>query len=225
MPTPKSQLLQAEQKALQLFDKIEELGLIVPGKSEKQLNDEILKLAADFLGTRKFWHKRIVRAGKNTLCPYKENPPDHILQENDILFFDFGPVFEQWEADIGITSVLGDDPTRHQLKSDVEKAWEEGKAYFEKHREYITGAELYAFTCEMAKRYGWQYGNEHCGHLVGRFPHEQLLGEERINYIHPDNHQRMSAPDQHGEERHWIYEIHFVDTEKQIGGFYERLLS
>jgi hypothetical protein len=35
----------------------------------------------------------------------------------------------------------------------------------------------------------------------------------------------MRSCDENGEERHWILEIHFVDRERQIGGFYEELLT
>ena len=77
----------------------------------------------------------------------------------------------------------------------------------------------------MAKKYGWEYGNHHCGHLVGNFPHEKLLGEDEINYIHPNNDVLMSAKDINGEERFWIYEIHFVDKKLEIGGFFEQLVS
>jgi Xaa-Pro dipeptidase len=28
-----------------------------------------------------------------------------------------------------------------------------------------------------------------------------------------------------GQERHWIFEIHFVDRARQIGGSYEELLT
>jgi hypothetical protein len=33
---------------------------------------------------------RIVRAGRNTLAPYDENPPDLTVGEDDILFLDLG---------------------------------------------------------------------------------------------------------------------------------------
>src|SRR3989339_64551 len=89
----KRQLLQAQFKAEELFRAIETGNLITPLKSEKVLNDEVYELAFTLFGIRKYWHKRIVRAGKNTLLPYKENPPDLIMQPDDILFFDFGPVF------------------------------------------------------------------------------------------------------------------------------------
>jgi len=35
----------------------------------------------------------------------------------------------------------------------------------------------------------------------------------------------MFAPDTNGMKRNWILEIHFVDREKQIGGFFEQLLT
>jgi Xaa-Pro dipeptidase len=44
-------------------------------------------------------------------------------------------------------------------------------------------------------------------------------------YVHPDSDLRMRSLDETGQRRHWILEIHFVDTERQIGGFYEELLT
>jgi Xaa-Pro aminopeptidase len=123
MTTAFTNLIDAQNKAIELFNSIQKKELIVPGKTEKQLNTEIYDLAFKLFGIKKYWHKRIVRSGKNTLCPYKENPPDLVLQNNDILFFDFGPVFENWEADIGKTFVLGNDTFKQKLKMDVEKAW------------------------------------------------------------------------------------------------------
>jgi hypothetical protein len=35
----------------------------------------------------------------------------------------------------------------------------------------------------------------------------------------------MSSKDKFNEDRFWIYEIHFIDEEKQIGGFFEQLIS
>jgi len=35
----------------------------------------------------------------------------------------------------------------------------------------------------------------------------------------------MRTPDALGRKRHWILEIHFVDRAKNIGGFYEELLT
>ena len=121
MPLSKvEELLKAEEKALNLFRVAETRGLIIAGKTEKQLNTELFDLAFELYGIKKFWHKRIVRSGKNTLHPYKENPPDLMIQNNDILFFDFGPVFEDWEADVGRTYLIGSDPLKNKLKTDIE---------------------------------------------------------------------------------------------------------
>ncbi|MBA2582901.1 MAG: aminopeptidase P family protein [Bacteroidetes bacterium] len=221
----KQLLIEAEEKATYLFDKIQELGIIIEGKTEYQLNKEVFNLAFELFNIKKYWHKRIVRSGKNTLFPYKENPPDLVLQRDDIVFFDFGPVFENWEADIGRTYVLGNDQNKLKLKKDVELAWYEGKDYFEKNKQNLSGADFFNYTKKLAEKFGWQFGNIHCGHLIGNFPHEKLCGEEIVNYIHPDNNKLMSDKDKNGNERFWIYEIHFIDKELEIGGFYEQLLS
>ena len=71
------------------------------------MNADIYALAEKMYGISTYWHKRIVRAGRNTLLPYAENPPDLTIGEDDILFLDLGPVFEKWEADFGRTFVLG----------------------------------------------------------------------------------------------------------------------
>lgn len=217
-------LIEAENNAIQLFDAIQNHGLIQIGKSEKELNEEIFALAKKLFGIEKFWHKRIVRAGKNTLCPYKENPPNLILQENDILFFDFGPVFDEFEADLGRTYVLGADDRMLQLKMDVELVWDEVYQFYLSNSSTITGAELYNFACQAANNKGWEYGNEHAGHLIGKFPHEKILLEETRNYIHPENKEKMSTPDRFGNDRYWILEIHLVDTQNQIGAFFEQLM-
>jgi len=218
------ELLATEEKAIGLFKEIENRKLIVAGKSEKQLNNEVFALAEELYSIKKYWHKRIVRAGRNTLLPYRNNPPNLIIQHEDILFFDFGPVFEKWEADIGRTFVLGNDESRLKLQKDVEEAWQEGLAFYLQHKANLTGAEFYTYSLQLAAKYSWEYGNIHCGHLIGKFPHERISGEQVTNYIHPNNHQKMCEWDKHGNERHWILEIHFIDREKQIGGFFEQLL-
>ena len=220
----KENLLVAEEKAKQLFLEIEERGWIEAGISEIDLSNKIFDLAFEMFQTKKHWHKRIVRSGSNTLLPYSKNPPNRIITEDDILFFDFGPVFEQWEADLGRTYVVGSDPEKIRLKEDVETCWDLGKEYFDKDPS-MTGATLYAYVCGLAKSRSWEFGNEHCGHLIGKFPHERIQGEKTLNYIHPNNHTPMNTLDQYGEARDWILEIHFIDTKQRIGGFFEQVLT
>ncbi len=224
MDAVKTKLIEAELKAAQLFQIAEDRGLIVAGKTEHQLNEAVFALAKELFGIEKYWHKRIIRSGPNTLQPYNENPPDLVIREDDILFFDFGPIFEDWEADFGRTYVIGNDPVKHKLKNDIELAWQEGKDWF--HRQTtLTGAAFYQYAVDMARRYGWTYGGEIAGHLIGQFPHQRLEKGNHGLYVHPENHNDMFAPDADGNKRNWILEIHFVDTERQIGGFFEQLLT
>jgi len=229
MDAVKTKLIEAEEKAAELFRIAEDRGLIRAGKTERQLNEEVFALAKELFGIEKYWHKRIIRSGPNTLEPYNENPPDLVIQENDILFFDFGPIFEDWEADYGRTYVIGNDPVKHKLKTDIELAWNEGKTWFHAQKGLpgrpLPGAELYEYAVGLAKKYGWTYGGEIAGHLIGQFPHERLeKGNYRL-YVHPENYSDMFAPDEQGNPRNWILEIHFVDKERKIGGFFEQLLT
>ena len=220
----KERLIEAEKKAVQLFNETLNRGYVKPGITEDELTVKIHDLAFEMFGTKQHWHKRIVRAGKNTLQPYSKKPPNRIVEGDDILFFDFGPVFEQWEADLGRTYVIGNDPQKLRLKKDVEECWQLGKAYYDSYPK-ITGAELYHHVCKLAMERSWQFGNEHSGHLIGKFPHEKIHNEKKLNYIHPDNHLPMKANDENDQLRDWILEIHFIDNNLEIGGFYEQLLS
>ena len=65
-----------------------------------------------------------------------------MLQSDDILFLDLGPVFEQWEADFGRTFVLGSDLLKHKLRQDVGQAFADGKRYFNENQD-ITSDQLF----------------------------------------------------------------------------------
>jgi Xaa-Pro aminopeptidase len=175
-------------------------------------------------GTTRHWHKRIVRSGPNTLKPYKENPPDRVIGPDDIVFADFGPIFEEYEADFGRTFVLGDDPVKHRLRDDLPKVFAAGKSFFENTPD-ITGERLYAEVAGLADKAGWELGGWHAGHLVGEFPHETIEGAHVESYVTPDNATPMRRTDKTGRTCHWILEIHLIDRERGFGGFYEELLT
>lgn len=221
----KQRLSLSEQKAKELFKAIEDRGLIIPGKSEKQLCDEIVHIAKEDFGVDNHWGKKIVRTGINTLQPYMADPPDLVIQEGDILFFDFHPVFDGWEADLGRTYVLGKDPLKQKIKKDVETAWYEGNSwYFNQNK--LTGAEFFNYATDLAKRYGYEFGNAIAGHIIGEFPHEQPDDPNDLCLdVHPDNHNDILQLDKHGNKRNWILELHFVDKENKMGAFFEQLLT
>jgi Xaa-Pro aminopeptidase len=218
------ELRDAQNKAETLFSAVEARGLVRPGVIESVVNEDIYALAKEMYGTTTYWHKRIVRAGPNTLLPYAENPPDLTIRPDDILFLDLGPVFEDWEADFGRTFVLGSDPLKHKLRKDVGEAFVAGKKYFHEHPN-ITACELYRHAQSLAEQYGWEFGGPIAGHLIGKFPHEKISGDAVTLYVHPESQLPMRSPDENGQPRHWILEIHFVDRLHQIGGFYEQLLT
>ena len=217
-------LVAAEEKAEILFDEVSRRGLIAAGEPESAVSNRVRDLGAELFGTSRHWHKRIVRSGPNTLQPYRENPPDRVIEADDIVFLDFGPIFAEWEADFGRTYVLGDDPVKLRLQADLPRIFAAGRAHFEAHPE-ITGAELYAHMVELAQEAGWEFGGAHSGHLVGEFPHELADGEKIESYIAPGNPNVMRGTDRAGRECHWILEVHLVDRERRIGGFYEQLLT
>lgn len=225
MNETRQNLVLAEQKAKELFHTVEQRGSIIPGKSEKQLCDEIVKIAEEELGIKDHWHKKIVRAGINTLQPFIADPPDRIIGDDDIVFFDFHPIYEGLEADLGRTYVLGTDPLKLKLKKDIEAAWHEANDWYFKQNK-LTGAEYFNYVTELAKRYGYEFGNAIAGHIVGHFPHEQPDDpNDPCLDVHPDNHIDIFQPDKNGNKRHWILELHFVDRANNIGAFFEQLLT
>jgi len=213
----------AEAKGFALLDAIE-AELLVPGKSEKQLEDEIRALAADRFGATAHWHKRIVRSGPNTLCIYDENPPDRVIGADDIGFIDIGPVFDGFEADIGRTIVLGGDADKRRLLADMEDAFAEGKRHLAENPS-ISGREFFRYIQGLAERRGWTYGGVIGGHVVGEFPHKHLPGERASFYISPENAAPLDTPDALGQRQHWILEIHFVDRRRGFGGFMESAIT
>jgi Xaa-Pro aminopeptidase len=219
-----AKLLEAQAMAVRLFAAVEERGLLSAGVGERAASDAIRDLAGELFGIKRYWHKRIVRAGANTLQLYHENPPDRTIGADDIVFCDFGPIFEEWEADFGRTFVLGEDPLKLRLRDTLPVVFAAGREYFENHPD-VTGEQLYAHMVSLAASEGWEFGGEIAGHLVGQFPHEKISGDEIKSYIAPGSVQPMRRPDGRGQRCHWILEVHLVDRERGIGGFYEELLD
>jgi Xaa-Pro aminopeptidase len=222
--TRAARLLEAQAKAAELFAAIEDRSLVAAGEGERAVSDRIRDLANEMFGKTRHWHKRVVRSGPNTLLPYRENPPDRVIGADDIVFADFGPLFEEWEADFGRTFVLGDDPVKHRLRDDLPRIFAAGRRTFEAAPD-ITGKQLYAEVERLAADAGWTLGGWHAGHLVGEFPHETIDGADVESYVAPGNDTPLRRTDRAGRRCHWILEIHLVDHEHGFGGFHEQLLD
>lgn len=216
-------LLAAEKQAETLFDAIEQARFIQPGRTERMVERDIYALAEQAFGVTKHWHKRMVRAGSNTLCIAADDPPVREIAADDMVFVDLGPVFEEWEADVGRTYVLGNDPEKHRLRRDLPRVFDRLVQDYAAD-DGMTGAGLYAAAQRAAEEAGWLFGGAIAGHLVGEFPHARIPGEKDLYRISPANPTRMRDPDTLGQEKHWILEVHLVDRTRSFGGFYERLL-
>src|SRR5262249_55560355 len=97
--------------------------------------------------------KRIARPGPNTLQPSRKNPPDRAIAADDIVFLDFGPIFERWEADFGRTYVLGDDPVKLRLRDALPVMFRAGRQFFRAHED-VTGEPRYGQMTRLAEAAG-----------------------------------------------------------------------
>jgi Xaa-Pro dipeptidase len=213
----------AEARALALFAAIERDGLIAPGRSESDVEEDIRTLAARDFGVEKHWHRRIVRSGPSSITTAGDHPPVRVIEADDIVYLDLGPVFEGWEADIGKSYALGSDPRKQALVAELPHQFDKLQAHLRAHPG-ITGAALYAFAVGSTEQAGWTFGGKIAGHIISEFAHAQIPGSKELNRIAPSNTAPMSDPDGNGNPRHWIGEIHLVDRDGGFGGFYERLL-
>ncbi len=221
-PDRRAALVAAEKRAETLFDEIERRELIQAGRTEREVEQDIYAIALQQFGVEKHWHKRIVRAGPNTLTIAADNPPVRNIETDDIVYVDLGPVFEDWEADLGRTYILGNHPGAPLVEA-LPVVFDRVQSHYQASPD-MSGADLYAFAQQAAKEAGWVFGGVIAGHLVSEFAHAHIPGDKDLNRIHPGNPKPMSAPDELGRERHWILEIHLVEPRGRYGGFYERLL-
>jgi len=218
-----AELVAAQDKAEALFAAVLDAGLLRAGVSETALSQEIHALAAERFGVRTHWHRKVVRAGPNTVATFYDDPPEHVIAEGDLVFLDFGPVFDDWEADYGRCYLLGDDPEKARLVADLDAVFAELTAVFGAQPD-ITGAELYAEAHRAAERRGWRFGGTIAGHLVGEFPHTDFPGGREASLIAPVNVWPMRDKDADGRVRYWILEVHLVEPGGRWGGFCEALL-
>ena len=219
----RAELEAAQEKALALFEAIEAGGLIATGRSESAVAEAIFALAEAQFGVVQHWHRQIVRSGANTLTTAADYPDARIIEADDTVYIDLGPVFEPWEADLGRSYAMGSGEDQRRLVADLPRVFDRVQAHYHASPD-ITGAQLYAFAQSAAEAAGWVFGGRIAGHLVGEFPHYSWPAEFSRMVIAPVNETPMRGPDHLGRARHWILEIHLVDQARTFGGFYERLL-
>jgi Xaa-Pro aminopeptidase len=217
-------LLEAQEKARNLLRRIEQTEILKVGVTEQQANDQICELAEREFGVTKHWHKRIVRTGINSVLPYKANPENLTIEHNDLVYLDLGPVFEDFEGDIGVTYLLGEDSKKKKLVEDLEIIFKQCKEHY-LNNPTQTGAEYFDYIVSTCAAAGWDYGNKYAGHIVGEFSHIAIYGDLPDYRIWPQNTVPMNTPLPDGNTRYWILEIHLVHPQKKYGGFFEDLLN
>ena len=189
-------LLDAQANAIALFDEVAARGLVAAGQGEQAVSDQVRDLANEMFGKTRHWHKRIVRSGPHTLFPYRENPPDRIIEADDIAFADFGPIFEEFEADLGRTYVLGDDPVKHRLRGRPAGHLRRGPALLRRPPRHHRRGSCTPRSPGWPREAGWSFGGRHAGHLVGEFPHEKIDGADIESYIAAGQHHPDAPPRQ-----------------------------
>jgi Xaa-Pro dipeptidase len=206
-------LLTAERKAEALLHAIESQHLVRPGRTQTGVDEDIYTLAEQSFGVKKHLHKRIVRSGPNTVYIFAENPPVREIAAGDTVFLDLGPVFDEWEADVGRTYVMGDDPERQRLCQDC--------------RGYLMTSSGISTTIATSRApnfmhtrskeaAGWLFGGVIAGHIVGEFPHARIPGDKDLYRLSPSNPGRMRDRDALGQMRHWIIESYTWSTVPEL---------
>lgn len=111
------------------------------------------------------------------------------------------------------------------MRTAIEAAWQEANNWYGAQT-YLTGASFFNYIASLTRQYGYEFGNNIAGHIVGQYPHEQPAdpGDMCLD-VHPDNHTNILELDSNGNKRHWILELHFVDHANQFGAFFEQLLT
>ena len=224
-------LLAAQANAEALVGEAQARGLIVPGVTESAMNNPLRDLANELYGVRKYWHRRLVRSGPNTLAPHEGNPPDRVVQDDDIVIVDLGPIFDGWEADIGRTIVFGEDPAKLRIQSDAARIWQSCRDYFRANRD-ITAAAFSHHVVNAIELEGYAHGLGFVGYLVGEFPHDAIAfpghgatSDQLACYIAPQNSAPFDRHDTSGRTCHWILEVFLHDTANGYADFQEQLLD
>ena len=185
-------------------------ALLRPGMTEADAHRMYKELSAKHK-VEKQWHPAKLRFGPNTVKSFREESDPHVLQEEDVVFIDIGPVIYGHEADYGETFAFGSQFDHKHIAETSRKVFQDVGDHWLKTR--CDGEKLYEFAVSRARHYGYEMNRKSNGHRIGDFPHHiHFKGdlEEIREQIIPDA---------------WILEIHLIDPKKRFGAFYEDILT
>ena len=178
---------------------------IKPGDTEEKIAELYLSF---FPSQSKAWHPPKIRFGHDTICTFRQKSIYRSpIEEGDLFFFDFGPVIDEHEADVGDTFCLGKadflNPAKEVFLA-CESLWQE---------EGLTGKELYEQARNFASKRELKLNESMHGHRLGDFPHA---------LHHKGSLENIDFPP---KELLWVLEIHLIDEKKNVGYFYEDILA
>jgi Xaa-Pro aminopeptidase len=200
----------ARDKTLQVI--VEAARQIRAGMTELDAKRIIASIQSR-LGAEKSWHPPQIRFAENTLLPFgKVGQEPVVLKDNDIFFFDIGPIFEGHEGDVGRPFFVGTDLEMKKCCEDAEAIWFKVQEHWSQNN--VTGSELYEFASQEAKTRGWLLALEKAnGHRVADFPH---IARARGS---------IEGFGKKPEANLWILEIQIRHPTRAFGAFYEDLLN
>ena len=140
-----------------------------------------------------------MRAGANSVTIAGDNPPVRIIEADDIVYVDLGPVFEAWEADIGKSYVLGSDPRKHSAGGRSAAPVRTGAGALPRAIPTSPARRFTPSRRTAAAAAGWRFGGKIAGHIVSEFAHALIPGDKALNRIgplnpEPDERSRRQGP-------------------------------
>lgn len=203
------ELLRVRDKTWQAVQKI--AAAIKPGMLQEDAFARAQALLKD-MGSFKAWHRPYVHFGVNTTRSYADDGvvPGVRLNENDIFYIDIGPVWDGIEGDAGASFVTGNDPEMLKATQDTRVIFDCVKREWSERG--LSGAKLYDFAAEEARKLGWILNVKASGHRIADFPHALYYKGDLIDVgFKPSPYV-------------WVLEIHIRHPKRKFGAFYEDVL-
>ncbi|MFJ8011408.1 M24 family metallopeptidase [Streptomyces sp. NPDC096339] len=220
-------LVEAHRMARAVFAEVTGRGLVLPGRTERELDARVWDVAAEvfpFVGQRR---GRLVRSGPHAVVPSggHQEATDRVICRDDVVVIDLGALLAVRETDFARTVVVGDDPGRIQLVADLAAVAAGAREAFVGNED-ITGRELHAEIEALAGKAGWSLGTWHVGRLSGAAVPRPGHGTRRDLFIGPDNTDPLRRTVVGGWWAHWILEVCLVDDyDAGLGGSFKQLLG
>lgn len=202
------EFLTARSLTMKIVEKFKEK--IFVGMNEDQGIQILDNLFAEY-NVEKKWHPTKFRIGINTTKSFKDISQENIhLKDEDIYFVDIGPVLNGHEGDYGKTFMKGQNQVYKDIIEASVNVFNETKRKWQEDN--LSGAGLYSFAKECAKKFGFKLNEKMSGHRVGDFPHHVFYrgGLNEFEKVPSTNL--------------WVLEIHLIDEKNQIGAFFEDVL-